>query len=199
MTGLIIAIKHRFPSLWRIVEWANGKAMRLRYPGLAAIAAREIAAASAAAGKFSFSPVSADDLPGLSRFLTSLPEESLMFFRPHDFDPATMSRLHRSGSFVMIAARNASGELVGYNFLRCFADGRCFHGLVVGPGARGLGIGTAMWNLGAAIASSAGMKMFATISESNTASLTSCTRGCSATTVEKLPNGYLLLRCEPHR
>lgn len=196
MTGLLIKIKHRFPALWRVVEWLNGKAMRMRYPRLSALAA-DMAAGSTAAG-CRFSLLHETDLPELHRFLMSLPEASVIHFNPHAFTLPALRRLHRSGSFVMIGIRNGD-SLVGYHFLRCFATGRCFHGLVVGPAAQGRGIGAAMWGLGAEIADAAGLDMYATISEHNPASLTSCSRGCNMTVADRLPDSYLLIRCRPKK
>lgn len=194
MTGFLIRIKHSFPALWRAVEWANGKAMKLRYPRLGEIAAAEAAATECGSGRFTV--LSETELPRLHRFLISLPEESLVHFNPHSFTLRTLRRLHRSGSFVMIGVWEGE-SLVGYHFLRCFATGRCFHGLAVGPAAQGRGIGRTMWDLGARIASGAGLAMFATISEHNLPSLSSCRRGCEMTVADRLPGSYLLIRCTP--
>lgn len=139
MTGFLISIKHRFPAIWRAVEWANGKAMRLRYPRLGMIATEKASSVSLAG--FRFSPLQETDLTDLHRFLMTLPEDSVAYFNPHAFTLPALRRLHRSGSFVMLGVRQGD-TLVGYHFLRCFASGRCFHGLVVSPSAQGRGIGT---------------------------------------------------------
>lgn len=194
MTGLLIGIKRRFPAIWRAVEWANGKAMRLRYPHLPEKASR--LAAGKRLDSYRFSLIDSDGLPELHRFLLSLPEDSVKHFNPHSFTLPTLQRLARSGSFVMIGVWEGN-SLVGYHFLRCFATGRCFHGLVVSPSARGAGIGSAMWSLGAHIAAENGLSMFATISEHNHPSLASCARGCRMTIVDRLANSYLLIRCLP--
>ena len=194
MTGLLIKIKHRFPALWRAVEWINGKAMRLRYPRLTATAAGMAAKTKAEGCRFSL--LYKSDLPELHRFLMSLPESSVVHFNPHAFTLPALRRLHGSGSFVMFGVREGD-TLVGYHFLRCFATGRCFHGLVVGSKAQGRGIGAAMWGLGARIADASGLAMYATISEHNHASLSSCARGCDMTVADRLPGSYLLIRCRP--
>lgn len=198
MTGLIIKIKHRFPALWRVVERINGLIVKMRYGSLTQTASSMCPRPDASESEiFSrWAVIESAELPALSEFLTRLPTESLSHFDPHPFDLQSLTRLHSSGSLLMIGVWRGNC-LIGYHFLRCFATGRCFHGLVVDPDSQGLGIGTRMWKLGAEIASKAGLDMYATISKANLASLSSCRRGCSATTASELPGGYLLIRCCP--
>lgn len=211
MTGILIGIKHRCPELWKAVEWLNGHLVRLRYPKLHEIAdsiiKRNLTQAPATDSvnhtdsdnnidRLRWQTLSPEELPALSDFLRSLPSSSLTHFRPHPFDPGNLRRLHRSGSLLMIGVWKGK-VLTGYHFLRCFANGKCFHGLVVSPESRGLGTGTRMWSIGAEIASRAGMEMYATISEDNPSSLASCHRGCDAKLIKNLPQGYLLIRCNP--
>ena len=120
------------------------------------------------------------------------------FMEVHKYaDPDTMFRMASGRSFVMFKVTGRDGDIVGYHFLRCFWTGRTFHGLTVAPEAGGRGIGGDMWALGARIATSAGMDMRATISESNLPSLRSCRRATRCTVIERLPDGYLLVGCTP--
>lgn len=194
MTGLLVKIKHRFPSLWRMVEALNGHLMRLRYPRLPEIAAT--LAASRTVDGLEWSIVTPDDADRLSRFLTSIPSERLQYFDPHPFDPSTLRTMASSRSFVMLKVTDGN-RIVGYHFLRCFFIGKTFHGLIVDAATTGRGIGTAMWSLGAEISHSAGLRMFATISEDNLPSLTSCHNGCATRIAERLDSGYLLISCSP--
>lgn len=194
MTGILVKIKHSFPSLWRMVEGVNGYLMRLRYPHLPETAA-SLATATSRTG-FKWDIVTPSDADELSRFLNSISTERLQYFDPHPFDATTLRSMASSRSFVMLKVTDGS-RIVGYHFLRCFFIGKAFHGLIVDASVAGHGIGTAMWSLGAEISHAAGLRMFATISEDNLPSLTSCRNGCSTHITERFSNGYLLISCEP--
>jgi len=194
MTGFLVRIKHKFPSLWRLVERVNGFLMRLRYPDLPEKA--KLAAASVSYHGLHWSIVTPDDAEEMSSFLNSIPADRLKHFNPHPFDSDTLRRIASNRSFVMFKVYNQKG-IVGYHFLRCFFIGKAFHGLIVDSSYCGKGIGTAMWALGAEICHLAGLRMFATISEANLPSLASCRRGCSATIVKRINGGYLLISCHP--
>lgn len=190
ITSLLVKIKHRFPGLWRGVERVNGIVVRLRYGDVNTKADAVIAEAEG------WSLVTEEDIPALSAFLLAIPEERKAHFDPHPFDIAGLRHIFRSGSFIMLIVRE-EGEIIGYHFLRLFATGTAFHGLTVAESHGGRGIGTRMWALGARIASALGMEMRATISEANLPSLASCRRGCDTRVLERLPGGYLLLKCKP--
>lgn len=195
ITSLLIRIKRACPRLWRMVENANGRIVRMRYPRLDDTASGMLPAPQS--GGLRWSVVTGADIPELSRFLLSLPPGSTTHFSPHPFDTATMRHMLRCGSFLMLTVRGTDGDICGYHFLRCFADGRAFHGLVVDPSCSGRGIGTAMWSLAARISAAADLRMMATISESNLPSLASCRRGYHVEIAGHLPDSYLLLHCHP--
>ena len=194
MTGLLVKIKYAFPGLWRMVEWGNGQLTALRYPRLKEIAERECAKVSGE--ELTWSLVTPDDVPALTRFLNGIPEERLGYFAPHPFDEATLRRMAKGSSFVMLKVTTPT-EIAGYHFLRCFFIGRAFHGLIVDHRYGGKGIGSTMWRLGANIARQSGMEMYATISKDNLPSLNSCRRGCETQVTEQLAEGYLLLKLRP--
>lgn len=186
--------------LWRGVEYANSALMRLRFPTLPAITDETVARINDDAARcgltLRWSQVSTDkDAQELSAFLTAIPAKRTEWFNPHPFDESTIRRMARSRSFVMLKVSDRE-RIIGYHFLRCFFVGKAFHGLIVSDEASGKGIGAHMWAIGADIAHSAGLRMEATISESNIPSLRSCRHGCCVTVLSHLPGGYLHLRCE---
>lgn len=193
MTSLLLFLKHRFPFLWRLVEWTNGVLFGLRYPRFAAMV--NDALGGFTLGGFLFSPVEESDIALLSEFLTGQPAERIAHFDPHGFDCRTLHRLLENRAFAMMKVTDAGGTVAGYFFLRCFFIGRAFHGLIVGEEFAGRGIGTAMWSLSARICDRTGLRMFATVSAHNEASLTSAHRGSEVEVVEMLANDYLLLEC----
>ncbi len=200
LTGLLVKFKHSCPALWRMVESVNSLLTGLRYGSVRAHAADQAARMDAErADGLRRTPVTAADAEALSRFLNGLGEERARHFDPHPFDPATLRRMAGSRAFVMWKVTDSRGEIVGYNFLRCFCNGVAFHGLAVGARAAGRGLGTSMWTLGARTAAAAGMKMRATISEANIPSLRSCRRGTDCRIAGHLDGGYLLVECTPRQ
>lgn len=196
MTSLLINIKHRFPGLWLLVERVNGWLFGLLYPGLSAKAS-DILGSHNTDG-FCFSLLERDDIPALSRFLTGLPAGYLACFNPHPFDEKSLERLFANKAFLMmkITAAKAEDSIVGYFFLRCFFVGKAFHGLLVDKEYSGCGLGTTMWALSMRICHAAGLRMFATISVGNTASLRSVAKATHVELVENLDNDYQLVECK---
>lgn len=196
MTSLLIRIKHRCPRLWRLVERLNGRLFALRYPTLTAAAAAVLA--ERPADEFVFSVVTSADAAALSAFLTGQPAERLACFAPHGFDTATLNDLLCNRAFVLMQiCRRTEGEIVGYFFLRGFFVGKAFHGLLVDRRYGGRGLGTAMWALSMEICRRQQLRMFATVSAHNAASLASARRATAVTVVERLADDYLLIACKP--
>lgn len=196
MTSLLIFIKHRFPWVWRCVERLNGWLFGLRCPDFDNTVAEELKGYVSDA--FDFSPVAKEDVEALSSFLNGLPAAGLGHFDPHGFDCDTLGRLLENRAFAMMkVTARSDGAMAGYFFLRCFFIGRAFHGLAVGERFRGRGIGRSMWALSSRICSRCGLRMFATVSKHNAASLTSAGKGTEMTVVGELANDYLLIECKP--
>lgn len=192
MTAFLLFVKHHLGWLWLLVEWANGQLFRLFYPGLERMADGILRNGGSA--DHAFSLVDEDDLPNLSHFLSMQPADHTAHFRPHAFDIGSLRWLHANPAFLqMEVTRRTDGELVGYFFLRCFFIGRAFLGLLVDRSAAGKGIGTEQWRLMKAICQASGLRMFATVSAQNTASLTSLRKATEVKVVEKLPSDYLLI------
>lgn len=200
LTSLLVKFKHSCPALWRMVESVNSLLTRLRFGQLRTHASDEAAKMDAERDDgLRRTLVTEADAAALSRFLNGLGQERARHFDPHPFDPKTLRRMARSRSFVMWKVTDHRGEIVGYNFLRCFFNGVTFHGLAVGAETAGRGLGTSMWALGARTAAAAGMRMRATISETNLPSLRSCRRGTDCHIAGHLDGGYLLVECKPRQ
>lgn len=196
MTSLLIHIKHRCPLIWRAVERVNGLLFALRFGPMDDVV-REVLGTCCTQDGYRFSSVESDDIPSLSAFLGSLPPQRLEHFNPHAFDVKTLRRLHRNPAFVMMKITHVSDcRLAGYFFLRCFFVGKAFHGLVVAESCAGRGLGTRMWALSSRICARKGLRMFATVSQDNAASLLSARRGTQVRVAEQLADGYLLIECK---
>lgn len=193
MLTYLVNLKHRNPKLWALTEEVNGQLFRLRLSRIERHAERLLTDARVEGYRFAL--VGDDDVAPISAMLEATPIQYLCNFGPHEFDLATMTRLYRNPSFMMMkVVHEASEEIVGYFFLRCFFVGRAFHGLFVNPEHKGHGIGTEMWRLSSLICRDAGLKMCATVADDNVASLTSLRRGCRVDEEVPISNGYHMYR-----
>lgn len=192
MAAFFIFIKHNVPFIWNIVEWLNCILFKCRYPQLYKIA--EDILKTTTLSNFSCSCVDFNDLNDLSRFLEHQSKEYVKYFNPHKFDYSTLRRLCKDHSFLMMKVVNETdGNICGYFFLRCFFTGRAFHGLIVDSSVRGLGIGTSLWLTSMRICNAAHLRMFATISIHNNASLYSCKKANDVIEEKKLSEDYILM------
>jgi hypothetical protein len=89
--------------------------------------------------------------------------------------------------------------VVGYVFLRCLFNGKCFRGKMVDVNWREKGIAVLMGHLSTEIALHLGLRMFGTISKENYASLYSSQSSNEIKVVEELPNNYLYIEYLPKK
>ena len=196
MISLLIYIKHRFSWLWSIIEWLNGWLFAMIYPKFFDCVHEVLSGFHNE--KISPSIITHGDIAGLEKLWENQSAQYLSYFEPHPFDAKTLNRLLKNKSFAMMKMTdNTSGRIIGYFFLRCFFTGKAFHGLMVDEHYNNYGIGMTMWALSAQICNKARMKMFATVSEHNIASITSARKATEVTVVDKLANDYLLIECRP--
>ncbi len=194
ITPLFIFIKHHFSFLWRLIEDVNGMLFKLRYHDVDVIAKDVLNGIQLE--HFRFGLVTESDIPYLCTFLNRQTDGYIKHFKPHDFDAATLYHLLYNPAFIMMKAiSKTDGMIIGYFFLRCFFMGKAFHGLIVDGHSSGKGVGTAMWSSSMLISNRLNIKMYATISKNNEASLRSCRMGTSVNVVKPLPNDYLLIEC----
>lgn len=198
MTSLLIYIKHRLPWLWSIAERMNGRLFARLYQTLAQNVDDVLGAYRRE--DFSFSAITEEDLGALEAFLRRQTSRYLAYFDPHPFDGHTLRRLLNDRAFAMMKITNADdGSFAGYFFLRCFFVGKAFHGLLADERYANRGLGTSMWALSCEICGRTGLRMFATVSEHNAASIASARRATDVAVVERLHNDYMLIECKPRR
>lgn len=147
-------------------------------------------------GNIAFTIASESDVDGLTKFLASQPEDAFEFFRPHEFDKATIKKLINQDSFVMIVART-DGRVVGYAFLRCFGNGKSFRGKIVDVNYRGRGIAKTFGQLTMEIAQTLGIGLFGTISKKNVSSMESSKSSNTIKVIKELPDDCVLIQYFP--
>ena len=196
MTSIYIFIKHHFKTIWGLVERLNGPLTGLRYPNLRKKS--EEALKHVSFSPFVFSLITKNDLEQLVEFRHRQRQEYLAYFDPHSFDLITLGDMLANPAYVMMKVTQESDPevIIGYFFIRCFFIGKVFHGLIVDENFKNHGIGTEMWRVSNDICDSLGLKMYATVSMHNQASLNSAKKATDIIITENLANDYYLIECK---
>lgn len=194
MYRLVQLVRHKIPFLWSIIEYLNSIVFRCRYgkelktiPNLLYEYSNDF---------ISYRLAGFDDVPLLVDFFNKQPEDAFQFFKPHDFDFNTLLKLVKNPAFIMVIAK-ADSKIVGYAFLRCFANGKSFRGKIVDIDHRGKGIAKQFGIQTTEIASNLGIGLFGTISKSNVSSMASSKSSNEIRIIEELPDDYLLIQYLP--
>lgn len=139
-----------------------------------------------------------NDAERLADFFACQPEESFKWFRPHSFDEGTMRKLLGRKSYIIYVLEE-EGEIIGYAFLRCFMNGKCFLGKMVDVNHQGKGVCTKLCEVGMDIAQQTGFRMFESINKENVGSMRASQKACDVIVVEELDNGDLLIEDKPRK
>ncbi len=139
-----------------------------------------------------------NDAGKLRDFFARQPEESFKWFRPHSFDEGTMRKLLGRKSYIIYVLEE-EGKIIGYAFLRCFINGKCFLGKMVDVNHQGKGICTKLCEVGMDIAQKTGFRMFESINKENIGSMKASQKACDVIVVEELDNGDLLIEDKPRK
>lgn len=187
-------IRYKMPFIWNFIELANALSFKLLF-------GRKLSAISKTLSKFNnesiiYSLADIDDVESLAELFKRQPEDAFKYFKPHKFDKGTIRKLINNPAFIIILAKNKS-KVVGYAFLRCFANGKAFRGKLVDIEFRGRGIAKNFGIITTEIASTLGIKLFGTISKSNISSMASSKSSNEVRVIEELPDNYLLIQYLP--
>lgn len=194
MYQLVQFIRHRAPFAWGIIESVNSAGFSLRYR-------KAIKGLPALLSEFGDQSVSyrlanPKDAQDLADFFSRQPSEAFEYFKPHGFDLRSIQKLVKDPAFIMILAVKGS-TILGYAFLRCFANGKSFRGKIVGIGHRGHGIAKQFGVITTRMASNLGVRLYGTVSKSNLPSMASSKSSNEIRVIEELPDGYLLIQYLP--
>ena len=187
-------IKDKCTFLWDTVEWGNASLFALLYkeklrgvPELLDKMSNDV---------FTIRATQDEDVERLVAFFAEQPESAFEFFNPHGFDEKSVLKVLKNKAFQTFVV--AEGEsIVGYFFLRSFVNGKCFRGRMADHKSRGKGIGKLMAKAIEEIATFEGLRMFASISPENLASLNSAKVVSDVKIIKMLENGYYYIECTP--
>ena len=180
-------LQARMPWLWEGVEAINGMVCGWKTGDVQSLRSRLPEGMRIA---------DVNDAGRLADFFARQPEESYRWFRPHGFDEGTMRKLLSRKSYIIYVLEE-EGEVVGYAFLRCFMNGKCFLGKMVDVNHQGKGVCTKLCKAGMDIAQEAGFRMFESINKENIGSMKASQKACDVIVVEELEGGDLLIEDRP--
>ena len=184
-------LKMKLPFIWLWIETINGWLVSLMYGKRIAKAAADVLS-HYSAEPFSYRSLTAADIAPLSRMLMSQTDDYMRFFHPHGFDEATLMRLLKNKSVLMLGTFK-DDEIIGYYFIRFFANGQCFRGNFVDANHQGKGIGGIMVRQMTEIGLAAGFRVFATVSKRNLSSMASTKAYNEIKIIKELPDDDVLI------
>jgi RimJ/RimL family protein N-acetyltransferase len=191
MEKLLIFIKHHFFFLWKIIEWGNGVVFSILYQRSMEKGLPECFSEAGTSG-FSFRSLQGSDAEALTLLIASQEASDLKYFSPHPFDLASVKKQFKNRSFLMMGAFDRE-KIIGYFFLRFFANKKCFVGRLIDRDYRGKGIGNEMNKIMYGIAWNMNFRCLSTMSKNNKAVINAHSKNSSMILLKELQNDYILV------
>lgn len=191
ITRIFLVVKHRLPIVWRAVEAVNGVLYRVLHGATFDRETTRVLSELPTDG-VEVRRLDQTDVPALSAMISAQGDTRLTYFQPHGFSAGALRRMLNNRAFVAFGVFDNS-RLVGYFFLRCFLNKKCFVGRLIDTNFEGRGIGRVMNKVMYNIAWSTGFRCLTTVSRNNAAVMRSHANNPHARIVSELPNDYLLV------
>lgn len=191
MERILIFIKHHFGFLWKVIEMGNSLVFSVLYGGKMEKCHRMVLSEQSGSSLI-FRKLKPPDSETLYDLINSQEASDLEYFKPHKFDLTSLRRQFNNSSFLMMGAFDHE-KLVGYFFLRFFANRKCFVGRLIDKEYRGKGIGLIMNNIMYGISWKMNFRCLSTISKNNTAVMKAHSRNSVMHVIRELDNNYLLV------
>lgn len=195
ITRFLIFIKRRVSLVWLPIDWVNtlcfrtAHRKRMMQQVVRAFSEFEL-------DGFNFAPLREETLPDLRALIERQAPDRLEYFQPHGFDENALRRMHRNPAFLMFGAFSGT-HLIGYFFLRCFCNRRCFVGRLIDEPFEKRGVGRVMNQILYHISWRSGFRCMTTVSKSNAAIIRSHENNPYARVRQELSNDYILIEFSP--
>ncbi len=190
MEKILIFIKHHFPVFWKVIESINSFVFSLLYKNKLDRILSEVM--DNTEHSWTIRILNPEDAESLYLFIESQPPNDLKYFNPHGFDRKKIQKQFKVRSFLMMGVFDKD-KLVGYFFLRFFANKKCFVGRLIDVPYRGTGIGHVMNNVMYEIAWNLNFRCLSTISKNNKAVIKSHKKNSSVVVLKNLSDDYMLI------
>lgn len=189
MIQFLVTFKKKFPFIWEFVESINGVIFKILFEAKVKSKAHEVL------DEFKSEPLeyrflTQNDLDDLVELFSRQNQEQFKYFKPHEFDKATIQRIYKNAAFLMLGVFD-NNKMVGYFFLRCFLNKKSFTGRIVDEAYQGKGIAKRMGRILLQTAWYSGFRVFGTASRDNFKSLNSYKSINNFRIIKELDNNYI--------
>lgn len=197
MEKQLLYIKHRLKFLWSIIEGVNDFLFKHCYSATLTLNVTDVIA-DYGNEPFLYRVLRLEDAHRLYLLINNQPAGDLKYFNPHPFDESSIIKQLGKQSFLMMGTFK-DGELIGYFFLRFFANKKCFVGRLIDKEYRGQGIGLIMNRIMYETAWRMKFRCQSTISRNNLAVMKAHSGNKHMTVLKELKNDYLLVEFLPEK
>jgi RimJ/RimL family protein N-acetyltransferase len=191
MERILIFIKHHFRFLWKIIDWGNGLLYRCLYKAKQQAVLQEVLLREES-HSLVYRELEPADIPALKNLIDSQPPQDLRYFSPHGFDMVSLQEQKSKAAFLMMGIFEEQ-KMLGYFFLRFFANKKCFVGRLIDRDHRGQGIGAIMNSIMYETAWGMGFRCLSTISRKNKMVMGAHAKNPTMLILKELQNDYLLV------
>jgi hypothetical protein len=191
LVRILIYTKHHLSFIWNLIEGLNAFLFRLMHGRRFKSVVPNVIHYFGLPG-YNFRQLVTNDLPALNSLLNKQSPGRLDYFKPHGFDVKSLQKVYKNPSFLMMGAFKGP-QLVGYFFLRCFWNRKCFVGRLIDQPYEGKGIGRIMNNIMYNIGWSMNFRVLSTISKNNHLVMRSHSGNKTMRVLKELPNDFLFV------
>ena len=191
MERILIFIKHHLQFLWKLIELANSYVFHLLFGRRMRDVAERITRETPG-DEFIYRELNPSDIDSLHTLLDSQLQDDLRYFNPHGFDRNSLASQMKNRAFLMMGAFDKD-KLIGYFFLRFFANRKCFVGRLIDKNYRGKGVGRTMNRIMYGIAWQINFRCLSTVSTNNKSVMKAHAGNTNMKILKKLDNDYLLV------
>jgi hypothetical protein len=191
MERLLIFIKHHVTFLWRIIEWGNGILFSIFFKSKMNHILPDVFEEFAKT-PYSFKELIPSEIELLYNLIKTQEASDLRYFHPHGFDLNSLHDQLEKKAFLMMGVFEGD-KVIGYFFLRFFANKKCFVGRLIDKDYRGRGIGEVMNRIMYETAWRMNFRCLSTISKNNHAVMRAHSKNPSMIIIKELQNTYLLV------
>lgn len=196
---LLLYIKHNLKFLWESIDFFNCIVFKFAHLDRTKKLIPEIIKKYTLKG-YLFRQLTKSDIGLLKELIDRQDSCRLQYFNPHGFETKDLLTKLENPSFIMLGAFK-DNLMVGYFFLRCFWNRKCFVGRLIDEAYVGRGIGNVMNLIMYNIAWGMGFRCLSTISRDNAFVIKAHSGNPNIVLLKELENNYLLVEFvrEPQR
>ncbi|MDD4747587.1 MAG: hypothetical protein PHW19_09925 [Salinivirgaceae bacterium] len=194
MVKLLLFIKHNFKFLWNFIEFINNWLFAALHEKRLLTNLKSVI--NHQKSLYNIRLLVQADLTDFKHLIDAQDPNRLEFFKPHGFDEKSIRKAIRNRSLLLMGVFQDQ-KLLGYFFLRCFWNKKCFVGRLVDQNSEGKGIGKIMNQIMYQTAWKSNFRCLSTISKNNKLVMDAHAENKSMVIRKELSNNYLFVEFLP--